>query len=575
MYGQCADRSLNPSFLPARLLLFIVLVLTFRVIDMAMEQRFSKVLTTSNSCKEPSSQAVANSTAKPKASEPPLLDRVAQEHKNLISAESHMSNTTELTTMSQSPQVPPDVRLRLESLLASLERWGKFQEECTTEISKMLRGPSEPSAVGRNRLPEITTPKMRTATWEAFHRSFDSSETQCTIDVLSDETASFAGDPSALDGAWMPERMRINSARVIFTIKNKFFATEIEHLGPITRPLVIIRPFKRLVYYLNDLKALVGQLEAVLEAETHSKWTDESFMEHFQRLGDRGKALNISSYDEFSLYTKELRCLVDFMDELIEPARKRLGTEIDIVSFSELWFLYPEGTYIFIKGVDAAQKVWRIIQRTGGRREITPKQERLSTHRHTNFVIDCYFVDYNGSQFFPIYGRFEIEPFEGRKTVASLPVVPLRIAEKEGLVDQDATIRRGEVFLQYCTKACHLYYNGWSHHRKPDGKTLQRQLNTKVDSDVMLDFKRAVAENPSLVEKETEASVYRIPDLELNDESLEFDDDSKLDQLLSDELCSSIRVPDSNGMLTSGRECVPILPDRVFGYVLRTRTWGR
>lgn len=250
------------------------------------------------------------------------------------------------------------------------------------------------------------------------------------------------------------------------------------------------------------------------------------FMGGIKLLKDRRNPLKLSSLEDLVLYTKGLRCLVDFMDDLVQPARTRIENETDIVSFSELWFLFPECSYIFAKGSDLAQKVWRIIQRTGGRREMTPKQGWPSQHHYTNFVIDCYFVDYNGSRFVPVYGRFEIEPFEGRKAVTSLLVVPLRVAAKDGLVDQDAIIRRGELFIQYCTKPCHLYYNGWSHHRDPGGKLLQRHRNTKIDGEVILDFKRAVAEEPSPDGREgLEPAIHRISDDELSDENFDFDND--------------------------------------------------
>lgn len=540
---------------------------------MATEQRLP---TASDSCGEPNHRAPAGSIAEPEVPEPHFLSRTAQEHENITSGKTQTPKPTEPTKMPRSPDLPPDVRLRLEDILGSLQKWGKIQEECINEISGILEGSSDGSAVMRNRLPETTTPELRATTWDAFHRPLDISEVQCTIDVLCEETASSASNSSRLNGAGLPERIRINSARLIYTIKTNFFATNIPQPDPITRPLIILCPFKRLIYYEREMKTLVGGLEAELDTQPQLKWPDgfDGFMEKFEIPKNHGKALNISSYDDLAFYTRELRCLVSFMDKLIEPTRTRLRTETDIVSFSELWFLYPEGTYIFNKATDAAQKVWRIVQRTGGRKEIASKEERLPTYHYTKFVIDCYFVDYNGSGFFPVYGRYEIESFEGKKTVASLPVVPLRIAEKEGLVDQDAIIRRGETFLEYCSKPRHLYYNGWSHHREPNGKRLQRQLDTKIDSGVIVDFKRAVAEDPSLVERETKAAVYSIPDDDPSDENLEFDKDLELDQLLSDKLCGSTRVPDSNGLLLGSRECMPIFPDRVFGYVLRTRKWG-
>lgn len=135
-------------------------------------------------------------------------------------------------------------------------------------------------------------------------------------------------------------------------------------------------------------------------------------------------------------------------------------------------------------------------------------------------------------------------------------------------------MQRGELFVQHCTKPCHLYYNGRSHHRDSKGILLQRQ--TRIDSEVILDFKRAVAEEPSPDGlAELEPAIYRISDDELSDEKFDFDNDSNWDKLLSDEVIDTIRVPDRNGNLGGCRDCLPIFPDRVLGSVLRTRKWGR
>ncbi|KAG8158458.1 hypothetical protein KVR01_011580 [Diaporthe batatas] len=512
------------------------------------------------------------------ASEASLVNEAAENHDESVSIDNHVSNFTRLAGMAQSPAVPPNVQPLLESLFASLEKFQKLQQECITEISSILQG-SPASHVVRNYLPDTIIPRMRTVGWEDFHRSHAGSEAQYTIDILGESTTSSISETVALYGFRVPERIRVNSARVIYTIKNKFFATHVEDSSPVTRPLIILRPFKRLVYDEQHMKALIGELEAQLDKGTKIESTEDfaNFMQRFTRLQDHIKFLNLSCFEEFHFYVKELRCLLDFMDERVEPSRKRLRTETDIVSFSELWFLYPEGTYIFIKSVGSAQRVWRIIQRTGGRRPMTSvvsKQERPSVHNLTNFVIDCYFIDYNGSRFFPVYGRFEIEAFEGRKAVASLPVVPIRIAAKEGLLQEEAVIQRSRLFIQYCTKTSHLYYNGWSHHREPNGKSLRSHSNTKIDSEVIIDFERAVAEDPSLVEHETDPSVYRISDGELSGVDLEIDNDSHWDQYSSDELCGNIQVPDNDGNLAGHGECMPIFPDRVFGYVLKTRTWA-
>lgn len=515
-------------------------------------------------------------------SDDPPLKRIIQGHKHLANIEGNLLGSMELTKAAQSSNLTLDVRSRLEGVLSSLEQLGKLQEECIAEISTLLQVPSGMAVVKHspsdiNRLPATIIPQMRTVTWDDFHRSFGSS--QYTIDILDTETASHASEISGSDQELpLPERIRINSSRLIYTIKSNFFTSTEKEPTRSNRPFVILRPFKQLVYHKYNLKALVDELEVELQA--HKADPNPSFA-NVERLKKHHEALNLASFDDLALYAKELGCLLEFMEDSIEPVQKRVETESDIVSFSELWFLYPENTYLFIKGVGSAQKVWRVIQRTGGREEefpagSNPHKERLSAYRDANFVVDCYFIDYNGAHFLPAYDQFEIQPFEGIKAVNSLPIIPLRIAVKNGLVDEDEIVSRGDLFIKYCTGTHHLYYSGRSHHRDCNGKFMQGHVDTKIDSEVILDFERAVANNPSLVEYKTEASVYQLSDEDLSDEYLEIGNDAIWDKLVSDRVRLKISAVASGDLLAaSDRGYLPILPDRVFGYVLKNRTWGR
>ncbi|KAI8184239.1 hypothetical protein KHU50_001935 [Colletotrichum sp. SAR 10_65] len=145
----------------------------------------------------------------------------------------------------------------------------------------------------------------------------------------------------------------------------------------------------------------------------------------------------------------DFSALVNFIDKFISPLRKALREVDDMpVHFNELWHLYTPGSMVYVKDPSVPQKLWRVIQGTGG--AWSPLQ-RNTPDAHLDylrlggvfggtrvipFTLDCYYVDFNGTHFVRVVKKFDIEAFKDPTSIKSLPILPLRVAEKEGLLAQ-------------------------------------------------------------------------------------------------------------------------------------------
>lgn len=174
-----------------------------------------------------------------------------------------------------------------------------------------------------------------------------------------------------------------------------------------------------------------------------------------------------------------------------------------------------------------AQKVWCVIQRTGGGRYLKKPSHILESayrHQFSPFIMDCYFIDFDGRRYVPVYGRFEIRPYDGSRALVSLPVFPLRIARDNGLVDQEALISRGRESVSY-PSISHRYYDGWTHSKTPSGRRPVPEREERFDSDVMIDIVRPLEHEPAWRPPEMKPDLYEMDHRGLGDTSQDIDQD--------------------------------------------------
>lgn len=220
----------------------------------------------------------------------------------------------------------------------------------------------------------------------------------------------------------------------------------------------------------------------------------------------------------------------------------------------------------------------------------------------TPVILKCVYIDFDGKELGPISTTIEIPRYEGERDITKLEVFPLRFAKHPKIEGKDALrnslIARGKRFLEVaCVK--HMQYYG-------------NALETKeeIDSQVVVDFEEALSSqkkkhlegegedwtpqlelliDPPSQERERE----RVQDGCVYDccsgEKIHEDADSERKR--NEEYISSLRPEDRNKdpsvviypralnvtapELGITEDELVIMSYRVFGFVLRSRKWGK
>lgn len=323
---------------------------------------------------------------------------------------------------------------------------------------------------------------------------------------------------------------------------------------------------------------------------------------------------------------RDLEVLVSWMDRRLLPHIKRARSRAcKHVSFKDLWFLFQPGDLLWRPSRPSMAKgsvlgkngndwtAFRVRHTTGGRHY----QHRLEQHSSdypeisvqiSPFVIDCYYLDFNGRVYGPNSERFTIESCDGDQEITSLAIYPLEYAKECDLIKSNL-IRDGKRFQQLTDtsgstrKHTVEYYSGWTLPPAPNSLSLQNQQGKvyaeEVESQVIIDTKQTLLYNPDWIPKFSLGAVEPANQAELREidpktgcstprcspgcqnEWLVKDDladlrsmerfvrDRKLTYLQTPLKGSSPNVSDA----LSEEETV-LLPNRVFGFVLRTRRWG-
>ncbi|KAK3368858.1 hypothetical protein B0T24DRAFT_533110, partial [Lasiosphaeria ovina] len=287
-----------------------------------------------------------------------------------------------------------------------------------------------------------------------------------------------------------------------------------------------------------------------------------------------------SSDPETQNSIKELRVLASFIDSTLWPGKESLETVVDTANFSDLWYIFPPGSLVYVQNPEFAQNVWCVVQRTGGRRYLK-RPDHISAgafkYQISPFVIDCYYLDFDGRQLVPVHGCFVIHPYPGVRALSSLPIFPFRVASKTGLTDRETLISRGKEFMSYTNGFAHRYYDGRGCTRKPDGRKPIPEYEEKFDSEIIIDFGQALEQNPDWRPLDTKKTVHEMDRSELGDPSQNIDQDWIYDKYSSDQVLTQLQEvlhslkerpenPDEEALL--------LVPDRVLGFALRSRKFG-
>lgn len=434
------------------------------------------------------------------------------------------------------------------------------------------------------------------------------------------------------DVADLPERMRINTGILLTNLER-----DVMDKGAIDTipPQVLRRPYKALVYYKDAILERIDELKNTLDPEALERVQKRVDNPEKMELPTLREADNEFHYLLFSFLGK-------FMKTYLEPILQRIP-EQSRVQFHELWFIFEPGHYVYVKEKDCPQQIWRVVQTMGGNRflrkpsratqgpppgrgryrspsysrsrspspmpvrvrrgSVSPvrgsEDELASSNYPLNefspFLLDCYFIDYDGFQFKPVYRRFEIQKFEDNVPIKLLNVVPLDKAVEAGLVEPELRRKIGEQYLE-CIQPTHRFFDGRSLDRNSDGdvlylqesddyRTQRRAFPEMLEGKVMVDLTTSAQANPTWRPFYEELEYYKTPSNELQGDPPRgrglaelLRDDYIIDQRrredFLDKEMQKFKDWNSDSPSKPDGDELMLLPDRVFAFILRTRRWG-
>ncbi|KAL6697246.1 P-loop containing nucleoside triphosphate hydrolase protein [Trichoderma pleuroticola] len=284
----------------------------------------------------------------------------------------------------------------------------------------------------------------------------------------------------------------------------------------------------------------------------------------------------------------DLGCVEEFIDTYIEPQRLHLASAPASVRFLDMWFLFPIGALVYVRDNNTPQKIWRVVQTAGGRKWMSKAplvSEGYNENTFSDFVLDCYYLDYTGHEYVPVYARFSITNFAGIESTATLPVIPFTIALDLGYVIKEDLLTRAAKFQQL-TQVSHRNYSGRSQDRTPWGtKLLELGTNAlqnasiyseRIDSEVIVDFQRAIQEVPSWNPTAGTSLQPHIDDS--HERPSDTDPDSQWSRKFTQDYIATETLKwdqwAKKGSGPTDEEDLFLLPDRIFAFVLKTRTWA-
>lgn len=217
---------------------------------------------------------------------------------------------------------------------------------------------------------------------------------------------------------------------------------------------------------------------------------------------------------------RDMRCLVDFIDQYIKPTKERLrDPSTQKVRYTDLWYLFILGEEVYEIGrreqssdgepakVNRHRKtnqcLWNICSTAGGRRNLSApafgdESSPLGNKPHL-FRVDCYYIDFNGIEYVACSKAFIIHPFEGERDITSLDIFPIKFS-RDAQMEKERATERGKLFLEY-KQWKQRYYRGPTLTRHPSGEMILGDNAPKnveeIDSQVIVDFDEALDNHPN------------------------------------------------------------------------------
>ncbi|KAF9771502.1 hypothetical protein IL306_010857 [Fusarium sp. DS 682] len=265
----------------------------------------------------------------------------------------------------------------------------------------------------------------------------------------------------------LPERIRINSNAII-KILSKIFQEDLEDLSGTRESVLMMRPFRALVRYKDEIRKWKGNLEAKLE----------------------GPDFDEDPLIETKAALDELNCLVEFIDTDLEEKIVYLSSpDCQRVFFSDIWHLFKPGDFVVSRDEKQAYRVIQVRYSTHGMKQPSLKDLWVSDAKaklqKSPITIQCVHLDFDGEKIGPVSHNIDFYRFDGEKSIRSLDIIPLRMARTRNL--KEILIKRGSTFLEVSDtqrRGVPMHYSG-----------LELETQEEIDSQVVIDFEEAIAAN--------------------------------------------------------------------------------
>ncbi|KAI0452523.1 hypothetical protein F5B21DRAFT_506222 [Xylaria acuta] len=420
---------------------------------------------------------------------------------------------------------------------------------------------------------------------------------QNSVDKQSILSASDLPDFQCNDLSAGPYQIRIRSPLLLKTLKDITGCNVT--VGPHEHRLLLLRPFKLLVHFERIIEDHIRNMELANSNDdvNQTRPTNEESPELIASERPTEKIAFPVKETQSIPALQQLKLLRSLLDEYLDrPVQLQRGINpyVTKVTFGELWYMFKPGYEVRTPGESQIQ-LYRIAKVTGGRgvllRRTDPSPpENLASVKlkeegfsEGSFIIECFYIHYDGIRFGPVNKTFQIRRFDGKRNITMLPVVPLQCYANEGEVRKRLKTR-GKKFIELSNPAARA-------HRKYKGLTLDKNPE-QVESEVIIDFELA------FIQTKIEKPAFGLRDKLVIDNLNELADIPPVDYICEQPGCCGNDItfsdyqidaiernnfmekhkyliddsPESSDQLSP--EHVTLLPPYVYGFILRTRRWA-
>ncbi|KAF7516819.1 hypothetical protein PCG10_001780 [Penicillium crustosum] len=291
---------------------------------------------------------------------------------------------------------------------------------------------------------------------------------------------------------YAPYRLAVNSTYLLSVLEKYtgIFFTEEQN--------VLVRPFKYLVEIEPDIReafhmAKVVCEQAIAELAQSVQAAEICGPQVEGNVETQEGKKNLEKLNEAVFRTTrerdELSCLVEFMDldmrDIFSVKRQIESRSVEKIAYEHLWQFFKPGDIVYScpENDEIRRQAYRILHVTGGRvcfdttrrspfdpikdRKWESDSEnderccdavRCSGTETTSFIVDCFYLDSDGTLLAPRGKRFVVTPNSGERAINMLPLQHLFFDPKQQEVKNEL-INRGARFLQLAPRT-HLLYHG-------------------------------------------------------------------------------------------------------------------